>query len=119
MSLHIAKHFSRPLALAAAAFLIHTGAASAADSTSNIQEQMNAVLAGNIPALSRPSEATATTPTASAQELVSQVLLGTTGLRLRDSSQTEFRNHPVTHGNSQVAVVQQFLLGGSHASDAS
>lgn len=120
MALQITRHFSRPLlALAAAAFLIQTGAATAADSTRDIQQQMNAVLAGDIPAESRPRQAAAATPTASAQELVSQVLLGTTGSRLRDTSQAESRNRPVAHGNAQVAIVQQFLLGQRHGSDAS
>ena len=39
MSLHIAKLFKSPLALAAAALVIHIGAATAADSTGDIQQQ--------------------------------------------------------------------------------
>ena len=135
MSLHIAKHFSRPLALASAAFLIHIGAATAADSTGGLQEQMNALLAGATPAYSAPQsgprDTSATTPTANAQELLSRVLLGTTGSRLgstettarsgiaRVPNETESRERLVAYGNTQVAVVQQVLLGQHHASDAS
>jgi hypothetical protein len=135
MSLHIAKHFSRPLALASAAFLIHIGAATAADSTGNLQGQMNALLAGTTRAYSAPQsgprDATANNPTANAQEFVSQVLLGTTGSRLestettarsgiaRVSSETESGVRLVSYGNTQVAVVQQLLLGQHHATDAS
>jgi hypothetical protein len=135
MSLHIAKHLSRPLALASAAFLIHIGAATAADSTGDLQEQMNALLAGTTQAYSAPQsgprDATATAPTADAQEFVTQVLLGTTGSRLestettarsevaRVSSETESGGRLVAYGNTQVAVVQQLLLGQHHASDAS
>jgi hypothetical protein len=132
MSLHNAKHFSRPLALASAAFLIHIGAATAADSTGDLQGQMNALLAGTTPAYSTPQsgprDATAKKPTANAQELVSQVLLGTTtgsGLEStatgisRVSSETESGERLVSYGNTQVAVVQQLLLGRHHASDAS
>ena len=136
MSLHNAKHFSRPLALASAAFLIHIGAATAADSIGDLQGQMNALLAGTTAAYSAPQsgprDAAAKKPTADAQDLVSQVLLGTTsGSRLestatttrsgiaRVSSETESGERLVSYGNTQVAVVQQLLLGQHHASDAS
>jgi hypothetical protein len=137
MSLHIAKHFSRPLALASAAFLIHIGAATAADSTGDLLGQMNALLAGTTPAYSAPQSgprgATAKNPTANAQEFVTQVLLGTTGSRLestattarsgiaRISSENESGVRLVSYGNgnTQVAVVQRLLLGQHHASDAS
>jgi hypothetical protein len=135
MSLHNAKHFNRPLALASAAFLIHIGAATAADSTGDLQGQMNALLAGTTPAYpapqSGPHDAAAKKPTANAQQLVSQVLLGTTSSRLestatstrsgitRVSSETESGERPVSYSNTQVAGVQQLLLGQHHASDAS
>ena len=44
MSLHIAKLFKSPLALASAALVIHIGAATAADSTADIQQQMKELL---------------------------------------------------------------------------
>jgi hypothetical protein len=135
MSPHNAEHFSRPLALASAAFLIHIGAASAADSAGDLQAQMNALLAGTTPAYSAPQseprDAAAKKTTANAQQLVSQVLLGTTRSRLestatstrsgitRVSSETESGERLVSYGNTQVAVVQQLLLGQHHASDAS
>jgi hypothetical protein len=46
MSLHIAKLFKSPLALAGAALGIHIGAATAADSTGNAQQQARALLTG-------------------------------------------------------------------------
>ena len=120
MSLHIAKHFSRPLALASAAFLIHVGAATAADSTSNLQEQMNALLAGTSPAHSAPQygprDGAATTPTTNAQEAVQQVLLGTAHAETaRSSSETK---SSVAYGDRQAAV-RQVLLGQRNARDAS
>ena len=39
MSLHIAKLRSRPLAIAAAALVIHVGTAAAADSTGDTQQK--------------------------------------------------------------------------------
>ncbi|HEY2404036.1 MAG TPA: hypothetical protein VGI23_27030 [Steroidobacteraceae bacterium] len=135
MSLHNAKRFSGPLALASAAFLIHIGAAIAADFTgNNIQEQMNALLAGTAPAhfapQSGPRNGTATTPTANAQESVRQVLLGTIASTrgstdstarselARTSSETKSRERVVAYGDSQPAV-RQVLLGQRNASDAS
>ena len=55
MSLHIAKLFSRPLALAAVALVIHVGTATAADSTGDTQQQMKELLTGTTtPAHSTP-----------------------------------------------------------------
>ena len=49
MSLHIAKLFKSPLALAGAALVIHIGAATAADSTGDTQQQMRELLTGTTP----------------------------------------------------------------------
>lgn len=46
MSLHIAKLFKSPLALAGATLVIHIGAAMAADSTGDAQEQARELLTG-------------------------------------------------------------------------
>jgi len=87
MSLHTAKLFNNPLSLAAAAFVIHIGAATAADSTGDMQQQMKALLAGTNTAHSSPQSASrdgkVTSPTADAQDFVKQLLLGTTGSRAR------------------------------------
>src|SRR5437879_1288056 len=86
MSLHIAKLFSRPLALASAALVIHIGAATAADSTGDIQQQMRELLAGTTRAHSASQsglrDGKATSPTVDPQEFVKQLLLGVPG-RLR------------------------------------
>src|SRR2546429_7404701 len=86
MSLHIAKFFKNPLALAGAALVIHIGAATAADSTGDAQQQARELLTGTTTAHSAPQSAPrdgkVTRPTADAQELARQVLLGTTGSRV-------------------------------------
>jgi len=134
MSLHIAKLFSRPLALASAALVIHIGAAAAADSTADVQQQARELLAGTTAAHSAPQsglrDGKATRPTADAQELARQLLLGATGSRVGDaktikhseiagaSRKTELRGRPVAYGDAQAAA-RQVLLGQHHASDAS
>jgi len=123
MSPRITKHFSRPLVLASAVFLIHVGAATAADSTGNLQEQMYELLAGTAPAHSVPQygphDGTAPTPTANAQEAVRQVLLGSAHAETaRASGETKSREHLVAYGDRQAAV-RQVLLGQRNASDAS
>jgi len=135
MSLHIAKLFSRPLALASAALVIHIGAATAADSTGDIQQQMKELLAGTSAAHSAPQsgprDGEVTTPTADAQELVKQLLLGPTASPLGGaetikhsevagvSGETEPQERPVAYVGMQAAAVRQVLLGQHHASDAS
>jgi hypothetical protein len=52
----ISDLFSRPLALASAALVIHIGAATAADSTDDIQQRMRDLLAGTVIAHSAPSQ---------------------------------------------------------------
>jgi hypothetical protein len=132
MSLHTAKLFIRPLALAAAALFFHTSVASAADSTADIQEQMKGLLAGTIAAhvtsQSGPRDGdTVSTRAVDSQELVKQLLLGTTNSSAEtskhsgvtgDSSKTQARERSVAHRDSQAAV-RHVLLGQSHASDAS
>jgi len=134
MSLHIAKLFSRPLALASAALVIHIGAATAADSTGDIQQQMRELLAGTTRAHSASQselrDGKATSPTVDSQEFVRQLLLGTTGSRVGGaetikhsavagaSGQTAPQKRPVAHGDIQAAV-RQDLLGQHHARDAS
>jgi hypothetical protein len=123
MSSQNTKHFSRPLALASAAFLIHIGTATAADSTGNIQEQMTTLLTGTPPAHSAPQYGpradTAATTEINAQESVRQVLLGTARFEAaRASSDTKSRDRLVAYGDRQAAV-RQVLLGQRNARDAS
>ncbi|MDB6106447.1 MAG: hypothetical protein JWO52_6446 [Gammaproteobacteria bacterium] len=133
MSLHIAKLFKSPLALASAALVIHISAATAADSTGDIQQQMKELLTGTTTAHSAPQsgprEGNSTSPTVDAQEFVKQLLLGTTGSRLRSaetikhseaavpSDKTDPKQRPVAYSDIQAAV-RQDLLGQHHASDA-
>jgi hypothetical protein len=84
MSLHIAKLFKNPLALAGAALVIHIGAATAADSTGDIQQQMRDLLAGTITVHSAPQsgarhdKVTArTVPTDDVQQQMRDLLAGT------------------------------------------
>ena len=120
MSLHIAKLFSRPLALASAALVIHMGVASAADSTGDSQQQMKASLAGTTKAHSAPQsglrDGAVTSPTPDAQELARQLLLGTTGSPVRGAhttkhsevagatGETEPQKHRVANGDAQAAA---------------
>jgi len=134
MSLHIAKLFTRPLALASAALVIHIGAATAADSKGDVQQQMREVLTGAISAhfapRSGPRDSKVATRTVESQEFVRQLLLGTTASRLGDaetikhsevagaSGKTETQKRTVAYDDMQVAV-RQVLLGQHHARDAS
>src|SRR5437762_4893231 len=81
MSLHIAKFFKNPLALAGAALVIHIGAATAADSTGDVQQQARELLTGITTAHSAPQspprDGKVTSRTADAQESARQLLLGT------------------------------------------
>ena len=120
MSLHIAKLFKNPLALAGAALVIHIGAATAADSTGDIQQQMRDLLTGTITAHSAPQSGAArskvTRPTADAQDLARQLLLGTTGSGVGDaaaikqsevartSGETARQARSVAHGDTQAAA---------------
>src|SRR5437868_1254368 len=109
MSLHIAKFFKNPLALAGAALVIHIGAGTAAGS---------------------PGDGKVTSRTADAQESARQLLLGTTGSRVGGaeaikqsqvagaSGETARQARPVAHGDAQAAA-RQLLLGQPVASDAS
>jgi type IV secretory pathway VirJ component len=127
MSLHIAKLFMRPLALASAALVVHIGAASAADATGDIQQQLREMLAG-IPTAhstpqSAPRDSRATSPIADAQDLAQQLqsLLGAaikhpevTGPSRKATPQ----ERRVAYSNAQEAA-RQVVLGTPHASDAS
>jgi hypothetical protein len=133
MSLHNAKLFIRPLVLASAALVVHIGAASAADSNGDIQQQMKDLLAGTITAHSSPQSISrddkVTRSTGDAQELAKQLLLGKTGSRVEDTgtlkqseaagtpAKTEPRKWRVAYGDVQAAM-GQVLLGQPHASDA-
>lgn len=134
MSLHIAKLFKSPLALASAALVIHISAATAADSTGDIQQLMKQVLTGTNIAHSAPhtgsTEGSSTSTTVDAQELVRQVLLGTIGSPTRSyeaikhsevvgaAGESDPKQRPVAYSDTQEAV-RQVLLGQHHASDAS
>jgi len=134
MSLHIAKLFKSPLALASAALVFHISAATAADSTGDIQQQMKELLTGTTTAHSAPQsgprEGNSTSPTTDTQEYVKQLLLGTAASRVGGyeaikhsqvagtSGETNPKQRPVPHSDIQAAV-RQDLLGQHHASDAS
>lgn len=134
MSLHIAKLIRSPLALVSAAFIVHIGAATAADSPGGIQQQMKELLTGTIPthfvSRSEPGGDKVTSPAADSQEYVKQLLLGATASRVGGteaikhsevvgaSGKTDPKQRPVTHRDMQAAV-RQDLLGQHHVSDAS
>src|SRR5207302_11430721 len=86
MSLHMAKFFKNPVALAGAALVIHIGAATAADSMGDVQQQARELLTGTTTAHSArqspPRDGKVTSRTADAQESARQLLLGTTGARV-------------------------------------
>jgi hypothetical protein len=130
MPLHITKLRSRPLALAAAALVIHVGTAAAADSTGDTQQQMKELLTGTTTPQSGPRDGKVTIPTADAQESVKQLLLGTSGSDRRGaetikhsevaraSNATNPQQRKVAYSDTHAAV-QQVLLGQHHGSDAS
>jgi len=134
MSLHIAKLFKNPLALAGAALVMHIGAATAADSTGDAQQQARELLTGTTTAHSAPQspprEGKVSRQTADAQESARALLLGTTGSRVGGaetikqsevagaSGESARKVRPVGHGDAQAAA-RQLLLGQPVASDAS
>jgi hypothetical protein len=134
MSLHTANLFKNPLALAGAALVIHIGAAMAADSSGDAQQQARELLTGTTTAHSAaqpPSrDDKVTRPTADAQELARQLLLGRTGSRVGGadaikqseiagaSRETARHARPAAHGDAQAAA-RQLLLGQRVASDPS
>jgi hypothetical protein len=131
MSPHIAK-LIRPLVLAAAAVFFHISVASAADSTGDIQQQMQELLAGSTAAHVASQSGlhdhdTVSDRTVDSQEFVKQLLLGRTGSGAEtnkhsqvagDTAKTQPRERSVAHRDSQTEV-RRVLLGQSHASDAS
>jgi hypothetical protein len=134
MPLYIAKLFSRPLALAAAALVVHVGTAAAADSRGDTQQQMMELLTGTItpahyPPLSGPRDGKVAIPTADAQASVKQLLLGTSGSDrpgaetikhsevARASNATNPQQRKVAYSDTHAAV-QQVLLGQHHGNDA-
>jgi hypothetical protein len=132
MSLPISSIFSRSGVVILATFVIHMGVATAADSTSDIQQQMKEMLAGAPQAYSTPGfgprDVKATALTADTQELAKQFLLGMTSSGLgsvettkhSDGSGTSDKAEPqvraVAYSDMQ-APVEQLLLGDQHASD--
>jgi hypothetical protein len=134
MSLHITKLFKNPLALAGAALVMHIGAATAADSTGDAQQQARELLTGTTTAHSAPQspprDGKVTSRTADAQESARQLLLGTTGSRVGGAEAIKHSEvagasgeaarpaRPVAHGDAQAAA-RQLLLGQTVASDAS
>jgi len=135
MSLHITKLFKNPLALAGAALVMHIGAATAADSTGDAQQQARELLTGtttaySAPQSSPPRDGKVTSRTADAQESARQLLLGTTGSRVGGAEAIKHSEvagasgeaarpaRPVAHGDAQAAA-RQLLLGQRVASDAS
>ena len=134
MSLHIAKLFKSPLILASTALVMHISAATAADSTGGTQQQLKELLTGTTTAHSAPQsgprEGNSTSPAPDAQELLKQLLLGTSGSRVRGheaiqhpevagaSREIDQKQRPVAYSDIPAAM-RQLLLGQHHASDAS
>jgi ABC-type amino acid transport substrate-binding protein len=134
MSRHIAKLFTRPLALTATALVLHVGAATAADSEGDIQQQVREVLTGTATTHFVPQSAThdgkVTPPAVDSQEFAKRLLLGAAASRVGGpetskhaevsaaSRATEAPKRPGASIDIQAAV-QKMLLGQPHASDAS
>lgn len=118
---------ARSLPIAAAALLIHIGAAAAATPHSDFQHEVSAVLAGNVvthsslQASSRREETSATQT--DAQQFVRQLLSGWSVShpgRPRSVTQSRSRSADVSRGESPAqgdmqSMVRQFLLGGKSA----
>jgi hypothetical protein len=131
MSLPISRIFSRSRVLVLATFAIHMGVATAADSTSDIQQQMKELLAGPTQVYSTPGfaprDVKATALTVDTQELAKQFLLGTMSSGLGSvattkhsegtgaSDKAEPQVRAAAYRNMQ-APVAQLLLGTRHAS---
>lgn len=134
MSLHIAKLFKNPLTLASAALVLHIGAATAADSTGDIQQQLRELLTGTPTAHSapqpRPLEGNATSPTVDSQEFLRQLLGAATPSHVRDaetikhsevagaSGEKAEKGRPGGPADVQAGM-RQILLGQPVASNAS
>ena len=124
MSLH--KFLIRPLSLASAALVLHVGAAAAADSGGDIQQQVRAMLTGSTvsTARSEPRDEQATTSTVDSQEFARRLLLGTSAAHVRNTEAIELpesagvpgeskgtaRARSLSHGDMQ-AMVRRLLLG--------
>jgi hypothetical protein len=133
MSLHSVKSFSRPLLLAAAALLIHTGSVVAADSAGDVQQQMREVLAGKIAIQSAPPsdrrDERAVRSAGDAQELARRLLRGVPDARVRGTEaitraaqaaardDSALRERPRVRGDAQ-AIAQRLLLGQRNATAA-
>jgi hypothetical protein len=119
MSLHISNHFGRSLALASATLIIHIGAATAADSTGDIQQQAKESLAESSTVhyapQSGPRDGKVTSPTPDAQELARQMLLGTNGSRVRGAE--TIQHAEVTGATSETEPRKRSVVadGGAQA----
>ena len=131
MSLHVAKLLTNPLVGAGAALIISIGAATAADSRGDAQQQARALLTGTAAAHSGPQSAprdgkvtrpTATASRGDAQQQARALLTGTAAHSGPQSptgpGATARQAGPVVHGDAQAAA-RQLLLGQHTASDAS
>jgi hypothetical protein len=133
MSLHVARHFIRPLLLVGAVLVVHIGTASAGDAIGDIPQQMRELLAGTTTSHSSPQSAPrygkVAIPTADIQEMTRQYLSGK-ALSVRGvaeskpsevagaSTKTEPQKRTVVSGDVQ-ADIRQVLLGQPYASHAS
>ena len=125
MTLHIAKLFKNPLALAGAALVIHIGAAAAGDAQQQARDLLTGTIAAHSAPQSPPREGKASKQTGDAQESARALLLGTAGSRVGRaetvagaSAPSPRQAGPVGHGDAQAAA-RQLLLGQPVASDAS
>jgi hypothetical protein len=129
MSLQIVKSFSRPLTLISAALFIQIGAAVAADSSGDAQQQIRDVLAGRV-ATAQPSQRhddRTQRPSADVQELARRVLLGVTEASARGSQATTgsesargvstLQKDLLVHDDAQ-AMARRLLLGQRSAAVA-
>lgn len=134
MSLHIARLFKNPLTLASAALVLHIGAATAADSTGDIQQQLRELLTGTPTAHSasqpRPLEGNATSPTVDSQEFLRQLLGAATPSHVGDAETIKYseiagasgeaagKARPGAQADVQAAM-RQILLGQPVTGNAS
>lgn len=130
MSTHIIRFYSRPLALTAAALLLHVGSAAAADSSRDVQQQLRDVLAGSSPTQSVPASAPRADRTGrpvgdEVQQLLQRVLLGATDPRIQGApaparpehaAPLESTSHKGRLGQDDgQTLVQRVLLGTRNA----
>jgi hypothetical protein len=125
MSTHILKSLTRSSSLIAAALLIRIGAAIAADSAGDVQQQMRELLAGK--SATRSALTTewhddgTPRPSADAQELARRLMLGMTDSRFKGTEAVTSPENAVAPNDSILVqgdaqtMAQRLVLGQRHA----